>query len=165
MSNSNFYFVASIRGRGFVHGIPVYAFTEGDTFTRGWTSSWINEKGGIKALAARISGSRMFSIAIPQIYAIKDFPLKQEFSRMNIYAYYTSSNPGKYMFGMSIATVLEDIAVYRNQQLKGWQGLPEPIGGQRKYLEENVQNWSLPVGITLSVKDGQVNVVDNTPEY
>ena len=163
MSN-RYYFVASLKGRGFVQGIPVYAITEGDSYARGWTSNGIDSKGGIKDLANRISGSRQFSLAVPQIYANKDFGLKQEFDRLNIYAYYLSSNP-LYMFGVSIVTVFDDIQVWRNQPINGWNGLPEPKGAQRKYLEQYVQNWSLPVGITLSVKDGQVRIVDNTSEH
>ena len=160
MSDSKYYFVASIRGKDFIQGIPVYAFTEGDTYARGWTSNSVDNKGGFKTLAARISGSRMISLAIPQIFANGKFPLKEGFTKMTIDAYYSSAREKTYMFGMSITTLLQDLNVYRKQPIENWKGIPEPTGAQRKYLEENVQNWSLPVGITLFVNDGQADVVD-----
>lgn len=150
--SAKYYFVAHVKFQG--DDIPVYAFTPGDEYQRGWESNSVSGFPSLKETVWRADGARSFSIAVPRFFAPYFIPTVSKYDKFRMWA-----SDGK-LGGYGIynhAITFDDVYVASLKPILGWKDLPAPAQNLRNYWEKKIgREFYIPVAVTFGSGDSTV---------
>ena len=150
--SAKYYFVANVKFQG--DDIPVYAFTPGEEYLRGWESNLAGGFSSLRETVWRADGARSFSIAVPRFYAPYFIPTISKYDKFRMWASDGKLGPyGIYNHAMTF----DDVVVTSVKPIHGWKGLPAPASNLRNHFEKKIgREFYVPVAVTLASGDTTV---------
>lgn len=147
--SAKYYFAAQVKFGG--NEIPVYAFTGGDEYERGWESNLAKTFPALKQVVERADGARGLTIAVPRILLAYFTPNVSKYDRLTIFA--ADGSHGRYgSFNHTIT--FADVFALSVKPILGWKGLPAPQSEFRNHWEKKIRReFYAPVAVTLASGD------------
>ena len=163
-----FYYSATAYCKGkMIEGVPVFGFTTSSSKEK-WESNDARHDAEFKQTLDRIYGAREFSMVIPQIRAIQNFPVKTEIRKLRIYYANSSSNfvktnSGSMAFFAQGDFSVTDLMVTNSSPIK--QIAPLTTAEEYNYLSLQSLDLVKPVLITLRLLDHSDVLFNDKSDY